>query len=179
MEGRPISVTVELVLPSQPVIGEVDYLPLGGDGFQAPFAAYQVRGLGAVSDAGGGFTQIRCVMDERYCSLVSTVMIRNIQTTPANADVRLRLSALRMAGVDLSELKVAQDIALGTSTITRTWEPPPIVLPGSGSTDTFVELRMENILADQLFLDALIYLFDIRVRELTPMGPLLFARGSR
>jgi len=179
VEGNSISVAEQLILPAQPTTGTVDYLPLGGDGFSAPFAAYNIRNFGITGDGSLGSAQLQVVMDQRYCSLIAYVMVRNEQDTVADADIRIRLSALRIAGCDLSETVEAMSALLGVATLTRTWEPPPVVLPGSGGVGTFLNFRMANLTDDDLFLDALIYLFDIRVRELTPMGPILWARGSR
>jgi hypothetical protein len=50
-------------------------------------------------------------------------------------------------------------------------------MPG-GPSDPNVRFEMVNVLADVYSMHLLVYLFNIRVRELTPMGPLLWARGS-
>jgi len=54
---------------------------------------------------------------------------------------------------------------------------PPIILPGGPEVPT-IRARALNVNGDFVFLEAQIFLFNIRVRELTPMGPLVFARGS-
>jgi len=51
-----------------------------------------------------------------------------------------------------------------------------VILPGS--ENTALTVFAANVDGDEYFLDAFIFLFDIRARELTPMGPLLWARGS-
>ncbi len=118
-------------------------------------------------------------MDPRYCSLVQYATGLNTQVASADADVRFTLSAGlgRLPQVVLQELVVATSATVSTITIGRTWNPVPVILPGGGVSPSLT-LRMLNILNDVVDLSAMIYLFDIRVRETTPMGPLLWARGA-
>ncbi len=179
LESGAISVTEAFTLPNQPTIGTVRFVPLGGDGFKAPSHAYSIFDASIVGDAGGGNARIQATMDNRYCSLVSYRCGQNQQVSALDADFRLSVT-----GGDVPEQLsqgAATAISAGVSlrTIGQTFSPTPIVLPGGSFSDApRVIFRMANVLDDEYFLNAWIFCFDIRVRELTPMGPLLWARGA-
>ncbi len=176
MEGRATSLSETLTLPQNPTVGTVDYVPLGGDGFQAPFAAYSVRDFEQTGDAGGGTITFSIDVDERFCSYVSWLSFIGRLATVADAEYRVFSSADRHA--QASEVKNARaSSVLGSNEVSEVWRPPGVILPGSGSNASF-GLIIENILNDVWRVSAHIYLFNVRVRELTPMGPLLWARGS-
>lgn len=181
MEGRTTAVSTSLVLPAQPTTGDVRYIPLGGNGYTAPFAAYNIIGMSLTGAVGGGAANLAVTLDDRYCSLVSYVSIGDAQATPGDADVSIFLSAnsLGMPPQAFAEPVVALSatMAQGGGTIRRTWSPVPVILAGGDKTG-LITFRMLNVDADVYTLSALIYLFNIRVREMTPMGPLLWSRGA-
>ncbi len=179
MEGCPTAVTTTLTLPGQPAAGTVEYVPLGGDGFYSPIAAYSLANIGATGAVGGGALTVRVNMDTRYCSLISYVSIGLVQATPADVEVRFTIADTKARVPRLVEQGDVTfvDSDISVATIAKTWNPPATVLPG-GTIAPFVQLVVVNIDADIMNLDALIYLFNVRARELTPMGPLLWARGS-
>jgi len=72
---------------------------------------------------------------------------------------------------------VATSATVNASTIAGTFVPKPTILPGAGALP-FINVAMVNVDSDVLSVDALIYLFNIDVRQKTPMGPLLWAAGS-
>lgn len=177
MEGCATSVTETLTLPAQPATGSVFRIPLGGDGFTAPIAAYSIKGFNLVGDAGGNNVEQIVIMDDRFCSLISWVTLRNVQATELDADVILKVSGSQTPAQMFHELVVASAVAISTTTIVKTFIPTPFVLPGGPAVGNF-STRVLNVLADVVSVDALIYLFDITVREKTPMGPLLWSRGA-
>lgn len=181
MEGRPTSVSETVALPLQPTTGVISRIPLGGDGFTAPIAAYAVQQFQVTGDAGGGSAGLILSLDERFCSLVSYVTVSINQGTPADADFRLNIGASSspnpQAPQNLQGAMVATAATLGTTTVSTTWNPTPMIYPGAGS-GPFVQALFENVLADVYRMHAYIYLFNVRVRETTPMGPLLWARGA-
>jgi len=67
--------------------------------------------------------------------------------------------------------------ALGDPTVAKTWNPTPTIL-GGGAIIPTITVRGKNVDSDVYLCSMLIYLFDIAVRERTPMGPLLWARGA-
>ncbi len=181
LEVRAISVTESIVLPNQPSVGQLNRIPMGGDGQTAPNAAYALQAFELVGDAGGGKVGHVITMDNRFCSLVSWVQLANVQTTPGDVDFRFAMAGTGTNEVPLlaeGGLAVAIAAAVSTSSINELWRPPPVVLPG-GPNVGFVSVDMLNVLSDVVRVSMMIYLFDIDVRTKTPMGPLLWARGAR
>ncbi len=175
-----MTVVDTLTLPDQPTTGSTNYIPLGGDGYSAPIAAYSVAGFQTAGDASAGLLQQAIVCDARYCSLVSWVTGSIQQATPADADFRFNLSSLSNRSVPLMT-HAGATVAIAaafTVEINELWVPSPVVLPGGTDIGT-IALNRVNVDGDVYNAHAMIYLFDIRVRELTPMGPLLWARGSQ
>lgn len=155
-------------------------MPLGGDGFSAPHAAYSIVGAAVTGDASAGAATIRVNMDPRFCSLVSYVTLTDSQASAADAEQRITISdvsASRVPRLAFQGDVTAVAATISAQSIANTWYPGPLILPG-GSVGPFIAGIMTNVLADVYGMDTFIYLFDIRVRELTPMGPLLWARGA-
>lgn len=179
MEGRPTAVSSTVVLPGQPTTGSVTRVPLGGDGFTAPIAAYAVRDHQVTGAVGGGTAALTIDMDTRFCSLVGWMSASVNQGTPADADFRRVITSAQGAGIPLlAENGVAVAVAAGLGIEVQVlWSPPPVILPG-GTDFGQASWSWVNVDADVYRLQAYIYLFNIRVRETTPMGPLLWARGS-
>ncbi len=179
LAGSAISVTDPVTLPAQPTAGAVNYVPLGGDGYTSPFAAYSVVNYQVSGDVSGGTLTARINMDNRFCALVSYVTLQNVQATPGDAEIRLTISDTLNRVPRLAEQGDVTSVAVGvtTASITKTWFPTPTILPG-GPISPFINASMANVDSDEMFLDAWIYLFNIAVREKTPMGPLLWARGA-
>lgn len=179
MEGGLISVNSSFTLPSQPTSGRVERIPLGGDGFYAPDAAYAVIGHTIEGSADGGSMSLTVIMDPRFCALISYMTLQVNQVSSADLDVRFNISDanLRVPRLLEQDLVTATAATIAATTVGKTWNPPAMVLPG-GSGLSNCSVTLPNTLNDDMFLDVLIYLFNIRVRETTPMGPLLWARGS-
>lgn len=176
-----MAVSEDFTLPAQPTSGSVVFVPLGGDGFTAPRFAYMLNKVALTGDVSGGAATITARMDLRFVSLVSYVTGQIQQGTSADAEHRFTLSS------DFVAEQVSQgDITAISSTIAafeiaKTWFPAPVLLPGgnlSASERSRIIMKFLNVDDDVYEMAALIYCFDIRVREETPMGPLLWARGA-
>ena len=165
-------------MPEQPTAGVVDRIPLGGDGFRAPIAAYAVVGHAVTGAVGGGLAALQVNMDPRFCSLVSWIAMQNAQVADADGDYRFAVFGTGGRIPVQTDSGLAVSIAIGSSTLEKTWAPTPFILPGGSGPGAALIGQMLNVDADVYSLSALIYLFDIRVRETTPMGPLLWARGA-
>ena len=179
MAGGLISVTSTVTFPAQPTTGSLRYIPLGGDGFSAPFAAYELSGHGVTGDASSGSASLIVKMDPRFTSLVSFASVGMVQPTATDRDI-----AMLLAGAGTQALQVAQvavDALVDAATIRKSWVPVPVILPGgitSGSLVPQLTVKMLNVDTASYTLTTMIYVFNIRARELTPMGPLLWARGA-
>lgn len=116
-------------------------------------------------------------MDDRFCSLVSFASISIQQGTAANAHLRWVINGDRVPGIIEGRLAVGIADAVSTVNINDTFNPPAMVLP-YGPSAPFVQVEAVNVDGDSYAMNALIYLFNARVRETTPMGYVLWARGS-
>ncbi len=176
-----MAVTSTFTPPAQPTVGSLTYVPLGGDGFSAPIAAYAVHQFELVGDVSGGKNQMTIEMDPRFCSLVSFVSIAIRQGTSADAEYRLVVGTSTGVGQIPSHIEsgliVAISSTVSTSEINKTSQITPMMMPGAGQAGK-IQLETKNVDGDDALLNTLIYLFNIRVRETTPMGPLLWSRGS-
>lgn len=133
----------------------------------------------AAGDVSGGSVFMSVTMDRRFCSLVSYVTVSIDQVTAANADIRIVISDAtnRVPQTVFQEDQHATVSLVNAINVAKTFSPPPIILPGGASIPLIV-FEALNVDANDYFVDALIYLFDIRVRETTAMGPLLWAKGT-
>ncbi len=172
-----MSVVEAFTLPGQPTTGSAEYVALGGNGYSAPFAAYSVSDAAVTGDAGGGNQRVVITMDVRYVALVAFVSFNMSQVTAADADYRLFITA-DPATATIAENAVATKINATVSSITigKTIVPPAVLLPAGKSSS--VELRVLNVDTDVMRLSTLIYLFRHDVRQVAPIGPLLWARGA-
>ena len=142
-------------------------------------AAYSISSHSVTGAVGGGTSILRINMDPRFCALIAWATYGVTQGTPADLEVRAIIGSL---GSEIPRLVRQGDITavaaqVSTQTILTQWEPTPAILPG-GPIVPFVQFTSVNVDGDVYNMDAYIYLFNIRVREKTSMGPLLWARGG-
>lgn len=167
-------------LPAQPTSGGVvNYVPLGGDGFLAPHAAYAVSGFKLAGTNTGGAAKFTLEMDPRFVSLMSYVTLGIQQDVAADAEIAMVLNSgdghVPHQRFQASVVAIASDVS--TPQVSATWGPNPFLMPG-GAKGSQLTVSMLNVDAFDYFLSCWILLFDINVREKSPMGPLLWARGS-
>ncbi len=159
-----MSVAITTILPAVPAIGNVRYVPLGGDGLTAPFAQYTIVEAEVVGDASSGSARITFEMDERYCSLISYMSCEVVQGTPADATYRffVAATAAAQAGSVPTAIDTGTQSNIGAlGSLTHLWVPPGQILPGGGGSRFAAE--WVNVLADRYRLSAVVYLFDIRL----------------
>lgn len=173
-----MSVSETLTLPGQPTTGDVSYEGLGGDGLTAPHAAYHVSAFELTGDASSGITTQTIVMDDRYVSLLGFLTLRMTQVNDADEIVRFQCAGgARMPRVSATRTLThfPGGAPLGTQEIADTWVPPPMMTPGQFANSCTVSCanKTNNI----YLVDAVIYLFNIDVRQKYPLGPLFWARG--
>lgn len=157
----------------------MNYVALGGDGFSAPFSAIVVRAMSLTHDASAGNATISIVMDDRYCSLVSYAAF-NIEQATIDDEQVIQMSIASAGGTANMIDLIAGRAAPTTMTSPNyggLWTPPAWILPGS-SLVTTLSFAADNVNTDVSFLGALIYQFDLNVRQTAPVGLLNFARGS-
>jgi len=153
----------------------VQRFALGGDGFRSPSGIYVVRNLrvdGDGSDAGSVSCQI--TLDPSYCSLIGYATMSSSQVTPLDTIVRFSMIGSQIGTMQESFEVKATDF--GNPAISKLWKPPAVIIPGTdpGTLSFFGD----NVATDINFFNAQIYLFDIRAREVVPIGLLVAARGG-
>lgn len=157
----------------------MERVPLGGDGYAAPNFAYSVAGFQVTGAVGGGSAGLTIILDPRFASLIAYMTANITQVSSADADVRFNISdADGHVPRQLLQGPVAATAAgVSGQTIGKSWSPVPSILP-AGPGQSFCSVSFLNVDANVYQLDALIYCFNIDVRQKTPMGPLLWSRGS-
>ncbi len=162
-------------LPNNPSVGTVRGFALGGNGFSAPKFMYQLKNFSQTGDAGGGSNTLSVVMDPDYCSLI---VYATAQVEPAGSlhDVKWKITGDRLP-VMVATPRVKDISSAFPEQISNTWIPPPFVLPGGDDLST-LSVAVLNILAEVLSINCVVYLFDIRARETTPMHQLIASVGG-
>ncbi len=118
-------------------------------------------------------------MDRRFVSLVSFVTGNIAQVTPTDLDMLIQLSgSLGQVPQQKSQSVVVASPASMSPELTKTWAPVPFLLPGGNDVQPNIRCVVPNVDGDDMFVSTYIYLFNINVRQLTPMGPLLFSQGA-
>lgn len=155
-------------------------IPLGGDGITSPIAAWEISGFSVTGDASGGAASLRVNLDPRNTALVAFVTNTIVQVSSADADINTALlgNAGSVPTQALSGPVSAISATVSTGTIRQTWRPEPYVMPGGNGAGAHIRTLFLNVTNDVYFMSALIYIFNIRARELMPMSYLLAGRGS-
>lgn len=166
-----MSVAIVVTLPDQPSQGQTVYIPLGGDGRQAPLGCYFVTAE-VDGDAGGGTASITINFDPRYTNLVAYCNFL-ITADAAAGDFMIRLQG---AATDTSPPRpqIVGTIPQVATTVTPEnaaflWYPPPVFFQGVGNARSTVP-NVGVLETYKLQLEVLV--FDIDIRRLTGL-PLL------
>jgi len=175
-----MAVTDAWTLPAQPPTrGTTTYVPLGGDGWSAPFAMYVVDNAEVDMDVSGGGAFLTITMDDRYTALISyATLVVHQQTSGVDKNVKIQV----LGGADVGQFYMqglGQSIgALFAPEVAFTWSPPAVLLPGGASRSPSLRFVTANdVTGDILGASCMIYLFNNDVRQKMPIGPLLAARG--
>ena len=162
-----MSVNETFALPAQPPAGgSVTYAPLGGNGYTSPHACYLLNQLNVTGDASGGFAEMNVDLDDRYQNLVS---VAACEVTAAAAAVACRLTVGVGAGSSIIGLTVeSPGTTPAVDTVSRaTWSPPPLF------NAFHLKARWPNANGSTFLLSGVVYLFDKRASETTPLSVLL------
>ncbi len=167
-----MAVAGEFTIPQQPadgsgadaLLGGLRLIPLGGNGKTAPQLMYVIS-ASLVSDGSGGANSITVNFDPRFKSLVTLVnavntsasgaieVVYELVTTVSNTRFRAFDPAVPVNDLDTLNVSV--------------WNPPPIV-----DADQLVT-KVPNVTGDTHIMNAVIYCFNRRVLELTPIYKIL------
>ncbi len=151
------------------------FVPLGGDGYSAPFGMNLVD-IDIAGDASAGSAQLQVDMDDRYCASVTLI---GMAVAGSNDDQQFRIAfSANAAGSSLRHgvtgTLVGIAVAISTEGAMGYWVPPATVLPPG----TTVHIQLLNVDGDSFRYSLEILLWNIRVRELSPWPYLMGAHGS-
>lgn len=164
-----MAVTETVVLPAQPATGLVDYIPLGGNGYNAPMSAYSFQ-VTLASDASAGTNSITLEMDPQFLSLISYLQVT---VSGASASMANRID------IGATTFDVIYDTALvfwddATDVASKLWKPPAaMVTQQNANYQPFVKSHLLNVDGETHFFIGRIYNFAKRARETTPLSVLL------
>lgn len=163
--GNPQTLTISetMTIPNQPNVGNLEYVPLGGNGWEAPQSAWMLD-MHITGDASGGFLLFTVNRDDRFEHLVQFMSIEVIRATtiPYRFDL-FRSNATEIHNFGETDLCDATGLE-ATGTI---WTPPPMINPikfATGTTNVDLELVRFKLL---------LYNFNIRASEKVPLSVLL------
>ncbi len=174
-----MAVTLAWELPEQSgsitSLARQTWIPLGGDGFTSPKAAYSLRSIG-IAGVSTGLAAIAVTMDPRFCSLVCW-MLGGIDDSSPGASAQVKLTVESDTTAVASATLQPRVSTIGSQDFQAIFQPPAVILPG-GSDGSIIRAQFNDDVAATFFIDAFILLFDIRARELVPYETLLAARGA-
>lgn len=173
-----MAVDQDTFLPATPAGGNLDVIPLAGNGVLAPHSAYAGHTV-LTSDASGGNSRTRIRFDPRYTSLVTNVMVR--ATSVAADPTTVSLVLVQSATFYWESLKsVALVPAItGTVNVLYTWSPPAMLVKGRRLTAAgtmefpYLDLVAPNVDTESFRLHFHMFLFDINVANMVPAQLLL------
>lgn len=171
-----MAVSDSFTLPAEPGTGDLEYVPLGGDGLHDPFAMYLVRSFAITGDVSGGSQKLSIVFDDRFCSMVAYAsFLKATAIDPAGFRWTLVGDRVPLQAKQLERALTPSTVA--GATITDTWLPPAFINAGAGAVPTLaISTTNEDGVALQM--NAAIYLFNIDARQKTPMPRLVASRGG-
>jgi len=174
-----MAVAETVVLPAQPAAGFTKAKPLGGNGYQSPFAQ-QVVQVQLASDGTGDQNTITLELDPVYLNLVSLVQV-SVGGAAADIATRLQIIGPQAEFLTFNGLIPFHDPTGGTLDNNLLWSPPPLLLSEvQVSGDATISAIIPNVNTETFFLSAWIYQFNKRAEEFTPINQLLsvLARGT-
>ncbi len=163
-----MAVAETFAMPNQPAAGHCKHIPLGGDGFSAPHSAYSLV-VNLAGAAGGGNSTITIYGDERYTQMVS-YMRNEIVGVAADTDQRMFILLDTLEQIQINDPAIHSAV---TSSASVLWKPPGVIFSSQNPTDARLLFQFLNVDGDTHNIDARVYNFDKRARELTPLSILL------
>lgn len=164
-----MSVTATIALPSQPATGLLEYIPLGGDGIQAPHGVYALEAA-LSSDGGGGTNTITVEMDPQYSTLVQYVTI----AMGSSAAAQITFLQVRNTVCDTYDVNIlnvwTSFNGLGQAVV----HPAGLILASTGSTTPQVISTAVNTDTETHTLRIRMYLFVKELRQYAPNWMTMF-----
>lgn len=157
-----MSIVEIVILPAQPISGEIEYIPLAGDGFTAPRSAFYGSVL-QTGDASGGTIRMTVKRDQRFEHVISFLTAEVLQTSAAG--VRF---AVGRANTTINTVGATKaNTITGDAVSALTYAPVAMIEP------TFFELDVENTEDLVWRFKFLIYNFNVQASFKVPLSILL------
>ncbi len=154
-----MSISLETILPAQPPAGEIQFVPLGGDGWTSPQSVYFLNWQ-STGDASGGTHQLRVSRDERFEQIGAYLGFRAVGVTP------------RVIRFDAAVAEVVQAEHIGTAVVDATINTLMYVPPLLINTTSWT-IRTTNNDTEVITFRGMIYNFNVRASERVPLHILL------
>ncbi len=168
-----VAISETVLMPGQPATGQVKYVPLGGNGYDAPHSAYSCF-ISHAMDASGGNSSINLQFDPRFTQMISYM---RAEVVGVAADTAQRMF-IRIDGDEIISDTTFGTYWVGTALSSRLWKPPGVVGTSTQQDTAYMTSQMVNVDGDTHNFTCRVYNFDKRARELTPL-PVLMASLPR
>ena len=155
-----MTVSLSVTMPAQPADGQIEYIPLGGDGFRTPLFVANCF-IRSASDASGGQHFVTLFADPVYTWVLGWIEGRRTVGTTA-ADLILNVTPRAVGTFNTSVTRNVNAEPVG-------FAPPPILLEEIDDNQvTLPRMSVETLNEDgeNVTFTAQIYGFDKRAREL-------------
>jgi len=170
-----LAVTTSLQLPDNPSpAGSIEFIALGGNGFNAPKGQYVIKNFATSGDATGGAHTLSMAFDPSYCAMVQYATFLHATVVSLAFKFNIVSSAVP------AQLLQGDVVSISSTISTQkglTWNPPAMILPGTPTAPT-LSISVLNIDTAVLTLNASIFVYDIRAREDSRYQELVAARGG-
>ena len=164
-----MSVSLTYTLPNAPTgASQVEYVPLGGNGYQAPLSYYAFD-LELVSDVSGGASTIQINMDARYTTLVGYL---SALVTGVAADTPVELL---LAASPIDRIGYTDNVPFrGISTYEYcTIAPQPFLMRAKPGDYPWARLKAANVNGETWKLVGRVYNFNVNAEQYVPLGEMV------
>jgi len=139
-----MAVSTTVTVPTQPAVGSITLIPLGGDGFYAPQSMYQLEDVAAVADATAGQLQLTINMDPQFECIVQSLTYQ-ISSAAGDKELVCSLSDRSLAYTDFAQVIALLPTITGLGSARATWCPAPMMDVGQ-ITGVVVNVDTEALL---------------------------------
>lgn len=158
-----MSVSDTTTLPAQPTTGSVAFIPLGGDGFMAPIAMYQLESVGVVNDASGGTAQLFVNMDPQFQAVIQNIVF-DVASAAADKEMVCAITSRDGNYSDVGQVIALLPTITGVSNARASWCPVPLFDCGQ------INGVVANVDTETFSMSAQILLFNRRATEVIPLS---------
>lgn len=159
-----MAVALVVALPDQPVGGTTEYVPLGGNGYDAPQSYYAVS-ITLAGDGSGGENQITITMDPQFMGMISFIQTL-IDSVSADTASRRLLQITQSDAIRDNRLLI---LNASSTTANRVWTPPAIILNATPLLTPSIRSFVPNNTGDNHSVNLRVYNFKKDAHQRTPL----------